>query len=90
MLVTEFLNKEFVITSVTRADLQEHGFPDEQIALLTDEDMKTIAAAMEDIYCDTGYWDDLELCTKRTLERKEEDAVLDQDEKPTGDEDGLT
>ena len=90
MLVTEFLNKEFVITSVTRADLQEHGFPTEQIAQLSDEDMETIAAAMEDIYCDTGYWEDLELCTKRTLERKEEDSVLDQDEKPTGDEDGLT
>ena len=52
---TEFWNKEFVITSVTRADLQEHGFPDEKIAQLSDEDMETIAAAMEDIYCDSGY-----------------------------------
>jgi hypothetical protein len=87
---TEFWNKEFVITSVTRADLQTHGFPDEQIAQLADEDIETIASAMEDIYCDSGYWEDLELCTKRTLERKEEDAVLGQDEKPTGDEGGLT
>jgi hypothetical protein len=87
---TEFWNKEFVITSVTRADLQTHGFPDAKIALLADEDMETIASAMEDIYCDSGYWEDLELCTKRTLERKEEDAVLERDEKPTGDEGGLT
>jgi hypothetical protein len=87
---TEFWNKEFVITSVTRADLQKHGFPDEQITLLSDGDMETIASAMEDIYCDSGYWEDLELCTKQTLERKEEDSVLDQDGKPTGDEDGLT
>ena len=87
---TEFWNKEFVVTSLTRADLQEQGFPDEQIALLSDEDMETIASAMEDIYCDTGYWEDLELCTNRTLARKEEDAVLDEDEKPTGEEDGLT
>lgn len=49
---TEFWNKEFVITSVTRADLQKHGFPNEQIAQLSDEDMETIAVAMEDIYCD--------------------------------------
>ena len=77
---TEFWNKEFVITSVTRADLQTHGFPDEQIAQLSDEDMETIASAMEDIYCDSGYWEDLELCTKRTLECKEEDAVLERDE----------
>jgi len=86
----EFWNKEFVITSVTRADLQKHGFSTEQIAQLSDEDMETIASAMEDIYCDTGYWEDLELCTKRTLERKEEDAVLDEGVEPTGDEDGLT
>jgi hypothetical protein len=86
---TEFWNREFVITSVTRADLQKQGFPDEQIAQLSYEDMQAIAAAMEDIYCDNGYWEDLELCTKRTLAHKEEDAVLNQDERPTGDEDGL-
>ncbi len=84
---TEFWNKEFVITSVTRADLEEQGFTPEQIAQLSDEDMKTIAAAMEDIYCDTGFWEDLELCTKRTLERKEEDAVLDQEDLTAGGED---
>ena len=86
----EFWNKEFGITSVTRVDLQKHGFPDEQIAQLSDEDMETIASAMEDIYGDNGYWEDLELCTNRTLERKQEDAGMDQDEKPTGAEDGLT
>lgn len=83
---TEFWNKEFVIFSVTRADLQEQGFPNAQLALLTDEDMKTITAAMEDIYCDTGFWEDVGLCTRRTLERKEEDALLEQ----TGDEDEPT
>lgn len=87
MLDAQFLNKEFVIASLTRTNLQAQGFTTEQIAQLSDEDMKTIASAMEDIYCDTGYWEDLELCTKRTLECKKEDAVLEQ---TPGGEDGLT
>jgi hypothetical protein len=37
---------------------------------LTDDDMQEIASAMEDIYCYHGYWEDLELCTKRILERR--------------------
>ena len=29
---------------------------------------------MEDIYCDHGFWEDLELCTKRILERLGEES----------------
>ncbi len=73
-------NKEFVITSVTREDLVTHGFPRAVVETFTDDDMREIASAMEDVYCDHGFWEDLEVCAKRTLERKEEDAVLDQEQ----------
>lgn len=82
------LNKEFPITSITRADLISAGFSEAVVAKLTDSDMQQIASAMEDIYCDTGFWEDLETCTNRTLERMEEDSVLERGEQPTGDEDG--
>ncbi len=72
-------NKEFVITSVTREDLVHAGFTKAVVEQISDEDMQQIASAMEDVYCDHGYWEDLELFTKRILERKEEDAVLEQD-----------
>jgi len=61
-------NKEFPITSITRADLQEAGFTDAQIQTLTDADMQTIAAKMEDMYCDGNYWEDLEIATTMRLE----------------------
>ena len=61
-------NKEFPITSITRADLQEAGFPDEQIQTLTDADMATIAAKMEDMYLDGDFWEDLRIATTTQLE----------------------
>ena len=67
-------DKEFPITSLTRADLVSAGFSREQVASLTDEDMQEIASAMADVYCDHGYWEDLELCTNRILQAQEEEA----------------
>ena len=90
MADSNFWNKEFSITSVTREDLVSAGFPRHVVEQLTDSDMQQIASAIEDVYCDHGYWEDVELCTKRTLEHKEEDAILEHDEHTTGDEDGLT
>jgi len=84
------VNKEFPITSVTRADLISAGFSEAVVKTLTDDDMQEIASAMEDIYCDHGFWEDVELCTHRILQRKEDDAVLEQYEQTRGDEDGLT
>jgi hypothetical protein len=71
--------KAFVISSLTRENLVSHGFPQAVVEQLTDSDMQEIASAMEDIYFDTGFWEDMQLCTERILERKEEDAVLEQD-----------
>jgi len=66
------LNRDFPISSVSRADLVSAGFSQDQVAFLTDDDMQQIAAAMADVYCDHGYWEDVELCTNRLLEAKEE------------------
>ena len=90
MADTDFWNQEFPITSVTREDRVSAGFPKHVVEKISDSDMQEIASAMEDVYCDHGYWEDLALCTKRILERKEEDAVLSTTEHTTGDTDGLT
>lgn len=74
MVDHDFWNKDFPIASVTRADLVSAGFSQEQVATLTDADMQEIAAAMADVYCDHGYWEDLELCTNRILQTQEEEA----------------
>jgi hypothetical protein len=84
------LSKGFPITSVTRLDLVTAGFPEAVVEQLTDDEMQEIASAMEDIYCDHGYWEDVELCTHRILKRKEDDVVLEHDEHTQGDEVGLT
>jgi hypothetical protein len=84
------MNKEFPITNITKADLVSAGFSSAVVADLTDSDMQHIASAMEDLYCDSGFWEDLQICTRRTLEHREEQAVLEQDEQTSGDEDGLT
>jgi uncharacterized ferredoxin-like protein len=53
-------NKEFPVNSICRADVKEAGFPEEQVARLTDEDMQAIAQKMADLYNENGYWQDLE------------------------------
>jgi len=73
---TEFWNKEFPITSITRADLVSAGFTKEQVEALSDPDMAEIASAMEDVYCDHGYWEDLELCANRVLKGNQEEKDL--------------
>lgn len=66
-------SKEFAITSVTRADLVAAGFKKKVVKMLTDEEMKEIAAAIEDFYCDHGYWEDVQNCTNRILAQKAAD-----------------
>ena len=38
---------------------------------------ETFSLEVEDLYVDHGYWEDLELCTKRVLEHIGEDAELE-------------
>jgi hypothetical protein len=53
---TDTWDKGFEISSVSRADLVQAGFPPEFVAQLTDEQMEGIAAKMGDYYNDQGYW----------------------------------
>jgi len=62
--------REFPITSVSRTDLLEAGFTEQQIASLTDEDMLEIASEMEDWYCDNGFWIDIENVVQNRLDKK--------------------
>ncbi len=70
--------KEFPVNSVCRADVKEAGFSDEEIALLTDEDMQAIADKMADLYDENGFWDDLSMVTGALLEKKEQKDLRDQ------------
>jgi hypothetical protein len=71
------LHKEFAVAWISREDIRDHlGLTDEQVAKLSDHDMKQIASMMEDIYLDHGYWEDLALCVNRLLKEKEEDNGL--------------
>ena len=63
-------NGYFEITSVHRDDLKGHFTP-EEIATLTDEDMRHIASEMADAYVDSQFWDDLRYCTRRVLDERE-------------------
>jgi hypothetical protein len=65
-------NKEFPLNSVSRADLKEAGFSDEQIAFISDEDMKAIANKMADWYDENGFWDDLLAITEALLEERKQ------------------
>jgi len=65
-------DKLFVLTSICRADLLSADFTQDQVALLTDEDMRRIASKMEDWYCDSGFWEHLRDATEQVLEAKEQ------------------
>jgi hypothetical protein len=61
----------FEITSVHREDLKKY-FTSDEIAKLTDEDMKWIASKMADAYTGNGqFWDDLKYFTRRVLDERE-------------------
>lgn len=64
---TEFWNKGFEVSSVSRIDLVEAGFSQDVVALLTDEQMERIAAKMGEYYTDQGYWGHLEIAVENTV-----------------------
>jgi hypothetical protein len=63
-------HKTFTVAVVTRGDLTEAGLSPGQIDRLTDADMQAIAQKMADLYCDNGYWEDLEMAVEKTLSEK--------------------
>src|SRR6266567_3581800 len=67
VLGTEFLNKEFVITSVTRADLVAAGFPKE-----SDEQMEQIAEELSNRYLPNDFEEDVLFVARLVLAEKEQ------------------
>ena len=61
----EFYRKEFPITSVTRAYPVATGIPRAVVEKLSDDDMAHIASIMEDLYCNHGYWEDVQLAFEK-------------------------
>lgn len=68
-LCTECWNKPYNITSVCRADLQQI-LTSEEIARLDDGDMEYIARKMADAFCDTVFWEALEVLAEDVIEGK--------------------
>jgi hypothetical protein len=64
------MDKGFEITRLNRGDL-EGRFTPEEIAKLTDDDMKWIASQMADAYLDGQYWNDLQYFTREILNERE-------------------
>lgn len=64
--------KDFPITSVCRADLEEAGF---DVTNVDDDDMKELASKMANAYCAMVFWMDLEILAehlgiKKTIKSK--------------------
>ena len=56
--IREDYYKGFPITSVCRADLEQCGF---NTADVDDDTMSQLASKMANAYCDSGFWEDLEV-----------------------------
>lgn len=50
--------RDFPITSVCRADLEQAGFDTTEV---DDSTMSELASKMANAYCDIGFWEDLEI-----------------------------
>lgn len=68
---TDTADKSFPITRLSREDLKEVGLEDEEIARLTDEDLKDIARKMGDHYVNDWFWDELEFHAREVLDKKQ-------------------
>ncbi len=66
-------SKPFEVAVVTRGDLTEVGLSPQQIDSLTDEEMQEIAQIMANLYCENGYWQDLEEAVFRLLSQRHQD-----------------
>ncbi len=63
----ERMYKDFPITSICRADLEESGFDTEEV---DDDTMRELASKMANAYCSNGFWMDLEILAKHLKIKK--------------------
>ena len=62
--------KSFIVNRLGREDLSEL-MSEEEIAQLTDKDMRWIASKMGEAYCESGaFWDNAELFAQMVLDEK--------------------
>ena len=62
----------FIVTRLAREDLDER-LSKEEIAKLTDEDMRYIARKMGEAYCESGaFWDHAEIYARMILSEKQQ------------------
>ena len=68
----------FQITSVHRNDLEEIGFSTDSVS---DQAMNRLADKMADVYCEQGFWIDLEIIADAMgIPKKKKPSGGDQDE----------
>jgi hypothetical protein len=70
-------DKAFPIASLSREDLKYAGVTEADIALLTDEDMVSLAGRLEDLYRDNQFAIDLETAVQLLLDVKKLEANAD-------------
>ena len=61
--------KDFPITTVCRADLENAGFSTADVG---DDTMSELGSKMADAYCDMGFWEDLEIIAEHLGIRRRE------------------
>jgi hypothetical protein len=59
--------ESFVITRVSRPDLIDAGFTEEQIAKIPDSEMEHLASKMANAYVENTFWIDLEILANDLL-----------------------
>lgn len=69
-LETELLPTAFTLIKITREDLVEAHFHEDELAQLTGEDLQTIAKTMRDHYVHDVFWPELTYVTEGILEAK--------------------
>ena len=85
-LDTELLSTAFVLVNITREDLVQVHFNEEEIEKLTDDDLKTIAQTMRDHYVHDVFWPELEYVTAAVLEKKQQRRIQQRLEDAAADD----
>lgn len=67
--------KDFPITSVCRADLEQAGFNPKDV---DDDIMSELASKMANAYCDFGFWEDLKILAEDLGIKKNKKLLGDQ------------
>ena len=65
------LHKPFPLISICRADLQTRGLTNEQLVLLTDDDMLAITRKLATLYVPSDFWEEVTFLARTMLLQKQ-------------------